>query len=105
LHLTLRCPPRAPSFPYTPLFRSVLFPVVSIRPGAQRPGNIDDSVPPGSPLGFNPPRGAAPRGTLPPLAECLEGHTGFNPPRGARSEEHTSELQSPYEIVCRLLAE
>src|SRR5438094_2503329 len=25
--------------------------------------------------------------------------------RTARSEEHTSELQSPYEIVCRLLLE
>src|SRR5207248_10627294 len=25
--------------------------------------------------------------------------------RGVRSEEHTSELQSPYEIVCRLLLE
>src|SRR5207248_10163688 len=24
---------------------------------------------------------------------------------GARSEEHTSELQSPYELVCRLLLE
>src|SRR5207248_8360607 len=24
-------------------------------------------------------------------------------PRTARSEEHTSELQSPYELVCRLL--
>src|SRR5437867_7700250 len=25
--------------------------------------------------------------------------------RGARSEEHTSELQSPYDLVCRLLLE
>src|SRR5207248_11167648 len=25
--------------------------------------------------------------------------------RSARSEEHTSELQSPYDIVCRLLLE
>src|SRR5207248_8158828 len=25
--------------------------------------------------------------------------------RAARSEEHTSELQSPYELVCRLLLE
>src|SRR5207248_4597332 len=24
---------------------------------------------------------------------------------GARSEEHTSELQSPYDLVCRLLLE
>src|SRR5947208_4369739 len=27
---------------------------------------------------------------------------GFNPP-GSRSEEHTSELQSPDHLVCRLL--
>src|SRR5256885_12863692 len=26
-------------------------------------------------------------------------------PRGARSEEHTSELQSPCNLVCRLLLE
>src|SRR5207248_9016983 len=25
------------------------------------------------------------------------------PSRGQRSEEHTSELQSPYDLVCRLL--
>src|SRR5437867_12326467 len=25
--------------------------------------------------------------------------------RGRRSEEHTSELQSPYDLVCRLLLE
>src|SRR5437867_9539914 len=27
------------------------------------------------------------------------------PPRPSRSEEHTSELQSPYDLVCRLLLE
>src|SRR5437867_12396646 len=26
-------------------------------------------------------------------------------PEGRRSEEHTSELQSPYDLVCRLLLE
>src|SRR5207248_6779904 len=31
---------------------------------------------------------------------------GPNAPQvGARSEEHTSELQSPYDLVCRLLLE
>src|SRR6266705_6852906 len=30
----------------------------------------------------------------------------FSPqPAGLRSEEHTSELQSPYDLVCRLLLE
>src|SRR5207248_10099102 len=27
------------------------------------------------------------------------------PPAASRSEEHTSELQSPYDLVCRLLLE
>src|SRR5437867_9129082 len=39
-------------------------------------------------------RRAARRGAARP-----EGH------RGLRSEEHTSELQSPYDLVCRLLLE
>src|SRR5207248_4722576 len=31
---------------------------------------------------------------------------GWRPsPRRPRSEEHTSELQSPYDLVCRLLLE
>src|SRR5437867_10758890 len=37
-----------------------------------------------------------------------EGQHGAAPParlRTARSEEHTSELQSPYDLVCRLLLE
>src|SRR5437867_4732552 len=29
----------------------------------------------------------------------------IQPASGARSEEHTSELQSPYDLVCRLLLE
>src|SRR5690606_39426491 len=32
-------------------------------------------------------------------------HTGFNPTRDHRSEEHTSELQSRENLVCRLLLE
>src|SRR5207248_11248912 len=40
------------------------------------------------------PRSAATRGSRPP------GRT-----RAPRSEEHTSELQSPYDLVCRLLLE
>src|SRR5574339_1294581 len=33
------------------------------------------------------------------------GRTAFRPNPNTRSEEHTSELQSPGEIVCRLLLE
>src|SRR6266705_6894959 len=42
------------------------------------------------------PRGAPER--RPPSRRHRGGHPG-------RSEEHTSELQSPYDLVCRLLLE
>src|SRR5437867_10325553 len=45
-----------------------------------------------SPMGPGPPPGRPPPG--PP-----------RPPAPGRSEEHTSELQSPYDLVCRLLLE
>src|SRR5207248_7643694 len=36
----------------------------------------------------------------------FDGHIAcFAPCAGDRSEEHTSELQSPYDLVCRLLLE
>src|SRR5258708_5860286 len=35
----------------------------------------------------------------------LANRTGFCGAAGARSEEHTSELQSPDHLVCRLLLE
>src|SRR5207248_9610136 len=41
-------------------------------------------------------------------ASAFTGHvTAYTPGMfaGARSEEHTSELQSPYDLVCRLLLE
>src|SRR5256885_4666469 len=44
-------------------------------------------------LGLAPPRGAG----VPGVA--------LQPPRALRSEEHTSELQSPCNLVCRLLLE
>src|SRR5438094_6990119 len=33
------------------------------------------------------------------------GSSAITRPSGVRSEEHTSELQSPYDLVCRLLLE
>src|SRR5438309_7638575 len=71
-------PPRSTLFPYTTLFRSQL--------GHRRP------------------------------AEVLHAHPGKVEPRGRnaqdvgwshadRSEEHTSELQSQFHLVCRLLLE
>src|SRR5207248_6915962 len=46
------------------------------------------------------PRSAARREVVPPAARLAACHS----PR-SRSEEHTSELQSPYDLVCRLLLE
>src|SRR5207248_9853804 len=38
-------------------------------------------------------------------AVCISGRWDRCCRRSARSEEHTSELQSPYDLVCRLLLE
>src|SRR5437762_14252950 len=77
----IRRPPRSTLFPYTTLFRSRL-PVP--RPGDGRPGAL-----------------AATRGA----AAAVRGGRRRQAPRAARSEEHTSELQSPMYLVCRLLLE
>src|SRR2546426_6830080 len=90
----IRRPPRSTLFPYTTLFRSRrehdreelrLVKRVFIRCVMVAWG-ID--APTASPL----PRGALGRGRRDPEAR-------------ARSEEHTSELQSPCNLVCRLLLE
>src|SRR5690349_23336771 len=58
---------------------------------ARRAGGILVRSPVGARVAGRPPRHPSPR---PPL-----------PQRGRRSEEHTSELQSRRELVCRLLLE
>src|SRR5437867_11977386 len=40
-----------------------------------------------------------------PGAPEIAGIVPFEAARQRRSEEHTSELQSPYDLVCRLLLE
>src|SRR5690242_21470525 len=78
----IRPPPRSTLFPYTTLFRSQ-------RPHQHLRGR--PVAPPG--------RGA--RGPLPG-----GGRRPRRPDRvGGRSEEHTSELQSHVNLVCRLLLE
>src|SRR5690349_22447631 len=48
----------------------------------------------------------APRSTAIPRRRPSSGGPGRAPaPRGSRSEEHTSELQSRRDLVCRLLLE
>src|SRR5207248_10255358 len=91
-------PPTSPLFPYTTLFRSLLL------------GNGDGTFQP-------------PHYTSLPNGETLLAAVGdFNADGNAdfvctysniydaddpdnRSEEHTSELQSPYDLVCRLVLE
>src|SRR5207248_11094701 len=46
-------------------------------------------------------RGLRDRTSVSPLSSVLEGFMIHR----LRSEEHTSELQSPYDLVCRLLLE
>src|SRR4051794_41255722 len=79
----IRRPPRSTLFPYTTLFRSVG------PPAAGRPVRVEVR-----PLPDGPALPAPDRGT--PLRR---------PAHRQRSEEHTSELQSPVHLVCRLLLE
>src|SRR5256885_12803564 len=98
----IRRPPRSTLFPYTTLFRSEL--------GVHRDlGRV--------PLGVSPPARAL--RALPERVAAHERDRADRLSRGAdgptvdvpelrvhrRSEEHTSELQSPCNLVCRLLLE
>src|SRR5437879_9187520 len=74
--LTLRRPPRSTLFPYTTLFRSSVL----------------------LPQPFLPTRA-----TVSPIRNFRS--TADRAGRPGRSEEHTSELQSPMYLVCRLLLE
>src|SRR5256885_10900193 len=73
----IRRPPRSTLFPYTTLFRS---------PAAGRAPHSRNS-----------------RGNFMKLLRF--GPEGQEKPGLLRSEEHTSELQSPCNLVCRLLLE
>src|SRR2546428_2068014 len=78
--LMIRRPPRSTLFPYTTLFRSH-----AVAPSRQHHAH--------------PPAGAARR-------VVVERHRARRDLAGAlRSEEHTSELQSRSDLVCRLLLE
>src|SRR2546430_11505274 len=79
--LMIRRPPRSTLFPYTTLFRSLL---EELREGREAVVRLVE------------------RGVLPD--HCLLDHRA--PERLlVRSEEHTSELQSQSNLVCRLLLE
>src|SRR5438876_5344428 len=86
--LTLRRPPRSTLFPYTTLFRS---------PRRRRRQHRGQRL---SAADARRDGGARDRPRRHPSARAA-GLTAV----GARSEEHTSELQSPVHLVCRLLLE
>src|SRR5260221_8712932 len=89
----IRRPPRSTLFPYTTLFRS--HPV--LRQLLQSMA-ID--------VTRNPSRSSARYPSTGPLSTTPPGSAGVPPaPRRCRSEEHTSELQSHSDLVCRLLLE
>src|SRR5690348_17469800 len=90
----LRRPPRSTLFPYTTLFRSLLDAFVHL-PLVLPPVAVGYVLL----LLF---------GARAPLGSWLREHFGIQlafTTAGARSEEHTSELQSPVHLVCRLLLE
>src|SRR5207237_9275053 len=81
-------PPRSTLFPYTTLFRSV-FPT-----GSSFPNRFSTTVSPSTHTGALVSTSAVVKNV--PSRTCR---------RGNRSEEHTSELQSHLNLVCRLLLE
>src|SRR5690606_40117467 len=86
--LLIRRPPRSTLFPYTTLFRS--WHARACRPTRTGPR----------------PRGAAIQsGSHGGVLSCGVAAPGRGFSDGRRSEEHTSELQSRENLVCRLLLE
>src|SRR5260370_10709032 len=86
----IRRPPRSTLFPYTTLFRSNDFDGLTATLNSVTHATVTTNSGFGNAAGFINPSGT---GTLP------------NPEFVVRSEEHTSELQSHLNIVCRLLLE
>src|SRR2546421_2445751 len=87
----IRRPPRSTLFPYTTLFRSA--PVLPPSPSRFQPPQQHPAPP-------------KPPDPAPPLPAARPQEARHRPgPVVSRSEEHTSELQSRSDIVCRLLLE
>src|SRR5688572_32733282 len=82
-------PPRSTLFPYTTLFRSNAASCHLRRRSSGRRVRRPDAA-------------GATRSRLPPEFDSELARLGCRP---ARSEEHTSELQSQSNLVCRLLLE
>src|SRR2546427_8136938 len=94
----IRRPPRSTLFPYTTLFRSVGERLAGIHDVAV---HLDDDVL--LRLGGVVLEEVDRLLARPP--HCVEPGVEHEPDRAPRSEEHTSELQSQSNLVCRLLLE
>src|SRR5690349_24237474 len=88
----IRRPPRSTLFPYTTLFRSRTRPRTLPKPIACRPAMMMMMLITSATTGLRMKRSVK--------AEGVEEEEDF-----MRSEEHTSELQSRRDLVCRLLLE
>src|SRR5256885_10695434 len=88
----IRRPPRSTLFPYTTLFRSHDVAHLLSQVGGEGGERIAQLLEPGGELAFT----RALVDVRVPAGAVQEGD---------RSEEHTSELQSPCNLVCRLLLE
>src|SRR3989454_7203494 len=84
----IRRPPRSTLFPYTTLFRSPQRSVSTGEPASEVTASTSSSTSSNS------------------RTTAARAATSCNTPVDvSRSEEHTSELQSPCNLVCRLLLE
>src|SRR5256885_12022188 len=94
----IRRPPRSTLFPYTTLFRSA---------GQQRAHAVEDGLEHGGDQRLEQgAQGAGAGEVVVAVEQGLDlGAVGVDRVQVLRSEEHTSELQSPCNLVCRLLLE
>src|SRR5690242_21209074 len=93
----MRRPPASTLFPYTTLFRSAGA-LVALPAGRVAAAELAAVV--GAVVAAAPPAVVAAV-----VAAGLGVSVALVPPQAARSEEHTSELQSHVNLVCRLLLE
>src|SRR5256885_9610303 len=101
----IRRPPRSTLFPYTTLFRSLLLDLVERGVPVGVAADRDDRQVQRVRLRV---AGAAEElcrlgGIRGAVGELRVGGAGYSKSHPLRSEEHTSELQSPCNLVCRLL--
>src|SRR5690348_17479470 len=87
-----RCPPRSPLFPYTTLFRSIAVIAVLVAATAAITADVASRSNKACSAASNRPG-------------CVSAPAALSARQLPRSEEHTSELQSPVHLVCRLLLE